>query len=201
MISTPKPSQLGDLVRPAARRVRAIFARTLHPARRRKAEEVVRSAVKPCGILFLCTGNICRSPYAEKAFRRDQAARGGSEPHVVSAGLLEAGRPSPEAAIRIARERGITLDEHRSRTFERSLIARVDLVIAMEEEHERRVSALLGTRPPGLLLLGDLDPIPPNRREILDPWGHPDQVFRESFERIDRCVARLGELLARPSRD
>jgi protein-tyrosine-phosphatase len=79
------------------------------------------------------------------------------------------------------------------------MLAEASLLIAMEAQHERSVSDLLGTRPPGLLLLGDLDPGPIHRREIVDPWGHSDQVFRESFERIDRCLARLGELLAEPT--
>ncbi len=199
MSSSLKSTWLGDLIRPAARQIRSSLARALHPARRRRAEEVVRAASKPCGVLFICTGNICRSPYAEKAFRRDQISEGWSPERVVSAGLLKPGRPSPEAAVRVARERGIALEDHRSQLLDRPLLAQAGLVIAMEAQHERRVSDLVGARPPGLFLLGDLDPTPPNRREIMDPWGHPDDVFRESFERIDRCLARLGELLAEPS--
>jgi protein-tyrosine phosphatase len=186
---------LVGLLRRPYRALRSFGDRSRHPSRRRRAEEIVLAVGQPRVVLFLCTGNICRSPYAEKVFRRLEAGSEGTRIDAASAGFLAAGRPSPESAVRVAGERGIFLQEHRSRQAERDLLARADLIVAMEAQHEEKAIVALGQAPRGLFLLGDLDPLLPTRREIQDPWGHDDRVFRESFERIDRCVARLGDLL------
>ena len=186
---------LVGLIKRPLRALRSYRDRSRHPSRRKRAEAVVAGVGQPRMVLFLCTGNICRSPYAEKVFRRAIAAREGARIEAASAGFLAPGRPSPEAALRIARERGIALEAHRSRTADGDLLAKADVVVAMEMAHEEKAIRALGRTPAAILLLGDLDPELPTRREIQDPWGHDDGVFKASFERIDRCVARLEHLL------
>ena len=46
-----------------------------------------------------------------------------------------------------------------------------------------------------VLILGDLDPLAPPTRTIIDPWGQPPDVFDESYARITRCVDELARLL------
>jgi protein-tyrosine-phosphatase len=192
---------LVSLLRRPFRALRALWETSRHPSRRRRAEEVVVAVGPPRLVLFLCTGNICRSPYAEKVFQRLGAGVEGPRIEAASAGFLAAGRSSPEPAVRIAGERGISLREHRSKQADGELLTQADLVIAMETAHAAKVLAVLGQAPRALLLLGDLDPLLPGRREIQDPWGHDDRVFKDSFERIDRCVARLGDLLRIEARE
>jgi protein-tyrosine-phosphatase len=75
------------------------------------------------------------------------------------------------------------------------MLADIDLVVVMERAHERKLQPILKGRDAPVILLGDLDPVPPDRREIQDPWGHPDEVFRDSFARIDRCLTALVQTL------
>lgn len=110
---------------------------------------------------------------------------------IASGGFLRSDRPSPPEAVRIAGERGIALGTHRSRAVDAQMLADVDLVVVMEVAHERKLRQLPEGRSVPTILLGDFDPESPNRREIRDPWGHPDEVFHLSFERVERCLGAL----------
>ena len=185
-----------DLLRPPIRALRSFRDRARHPMLRRRAERVVSGLSRPQTILFLCTGNICRSPYAEKVFERSQRAGLAPKVTVLSAGFLESGRPSPEEAVRIARERGISLETHRSRQATAETLLACDLLVCMEPAHEASLTQMLGkNHAANVILLGDLDSETPERREIVDPWGRGDRAFVSAFERIDRCTSRLGNLL------
>jgi protein-tyrosine phosphatase len=185
-----------DLLRPPIRALRSFRDRARHPILRRRAEKVVRGVSRPQTIVFLCTGNICRSPYAEKVFERSQRAGLAPKVTVLSAGFLAPGRPSPEEAVRIARDRGISLEAHRSRQASPESLAACDLLVCMEPAHLAAIAQMLGPRhAANVVLLGDLDSETPERREIVDPWGRGDRFFVAAFERIERCAARLGALL------
>ncbi|MEX1256040.1 MAG: hypothetical protein WEG36_00325 [Gemmatimonadota bacterium] len=166
----------------------------LHPLRRRRARGILRGTQHPRSVLFLCTGNICRSPYAEKVFGRFLSDGEKAAVEVFSAGFLGADRRSPEEAVVAAALRSVSLDSHRSRTVDRALLSRADIVVAMEVDHLRRLRSVQGSEPLPSILLGDLDPETPRRREIQDPWGHPPEVFDASFDRIDRCLGELAKL-------
>jgi protein-tyrosine phosphatase len=179
--------------------VRSVRDRTLHPIRRRRARQIVREVSQARSVLFLCTGNICRSPYAEKAFRRilDETGADGSgrAMRIESGGFLGADRPSPPEAVRLAAVDGVHLADHRSRTVDAEMLDGVDLVVVMERAHERKLRKVPGGASVPAILLGDLDIALPDRREIKDPWGHPDEVFVSSFVRVQRCLVELaGEL-------
>jgi hypothetical protein len=79
------------------------------------------------------------------------------------------------------------------------MLADAGLVVVMESEHRRRMKVFGDGPGISIVMLGDLDPGSPGRRDILDPWGQPDELFREAFDRIDRCVDRLLALLPKES--
>ena len=184
-----------DVARWAFRAALALNARMRHRRRRQRAEEALASHRQPGSLLFVCTGNVCRSPYAERAFLRVLEPPGVAGMSVGSAGFLKAGRPSPQAAVRIAAERGIALVEHRSRELDEELVERSEIVIVMDAGHQRRLRRFVRNRETSIVLLGDLDPELPSRLGILDPWGRDDDVYRKVFARIDRCVDRLAFLI------
>lgn len=84
-------------------------------------------------ILTICTGNICRSPFAERLL----AARLGAQFTVASAGTSAMlGDPMQETMQRLATDMGVRWDEeHRGRALTQSLVAQADLVLCMEREH------------------------------------------------------------------
>ncbi len=93
-------------------------------------------------ILLICTANVCRSPMAE-ALLTGVLSRRGVKAEVVSAGLLEAGRPmAPEAINAVASDGAVTVGR-RSRTLEPHEVVDADLVLGMTREHVREVVVLV----------------------------------------------------------
>jgi len=184
------PSLRGTL-----RFVRHLPDRLLHVARRRRALNRVQERKGRPSVLIICHGNICRSPYAEAALRR-ASARNGIEPiQVDSAGFIGPGRRPPSNAREVARERGIDLDTHVSKVVSPGVVAASDLIVVMDVRQGRAIAQRFEPPQGSILLLGDLDPEPIQRRTILDPINQSEAFFQSVYTRVDRCVSALAEAL------
>jgi protein-tyrosine phosphatase len=96
-------------------------------------------------VLFVCTGNICRSPTAEGAFRRALKTAGlEALVEVDSAGThgYHVGEPPDERSVRHARERGIDIAGLRARRVREADFDAFDLILAMDREHLQHLRAL-----------------------------------------------------------
>ena len=106
-------------------------------------------------ILFVCTGNICRSPTAEGVLRHKAAARGLA--HVVAASAAthayHIGAPPDERTRRHALARGYDLAAQRARQVRPADFAEFDRILAMDREHHRLLSRLAGPSPRARLRL------------------------------------------------
>ena len=190
-----------DAVRPLLRAVRHGPDRLLHPFRRRRLLARLRRAPTPGSALFICLGNINRSPFAAAAFEREMASKGCNTLRVRSAGFIGPGRPVSEAAQRLGAERGLDLTGHVSRLIDPAEVCETDLVVVMDVKQRRRVARETGRRKRDIVVLGDLDPAHIVRRVVQDPYGHPREVFERVFDRIDRCVDVLaGATCTEPGR-
>jgi protein-tyrosine phosphatase len=152
------------------------------------------------GILFVCMGNICRSPAAEGYMRHLIAQRGLSgRIRVDSAGTLgyHAGSPPDSRMIREAADRGYEL-KHAARQVRSSDFDRFDYIIAMDEDNLNYLKAMPrnshGKAYVGLLL--DEWPGAPVR-EVPDPYyGRTQEAFRKSLDLIERgCEALLARIV------
>jgi protein-tyrosine phosphatase len=184
------------LVRPARRlaaRVRDRVDGGLHPRRHQRVLARLRE-LQPRSVLFLCLGNVCRSPYAERVL----AARGPEGVQVASAGFIKPGRPPAHLAIEVASDRGIQHSDHRSRVVTPDDLRSLDVIFFFDRYNKARLMASEGVREDRVFWLGDLEPEYGGRRAILDPWGKPREEFERVFDRIDRCVARLHGVLQEP---
>jgi protein-tyrosine phosphatase len=177
---------------PAWRRIARTLKRTreqlLHPMRRAAALRTVAALQGPQRLLFVCLGNICRSPYAHQR----AATLLASTAHTVrSGGFVGPGRRAPDEAQAAALERGIRLADHVSAPLPESLVRESTLIVVMDEPQSRRVRSMLGRDSAAVVLLGDFDPHSIETRIVRDPWKKPVEEFRHCYSRIDRCVEAL----------
>ena len=139
-------------------------------------------------IVFVCTGNICRSPYAEVRARDAGVA-------AASFGLrARSGDKANSAAIRNAARRGVALDTHRARIAHDVDIAAGDLLIGFEPQHAALLEALFGGRNGVAVTLLGLW-AHPAFPYIHDPYGLSDAYFEQCYARIDRPLAALVQHL------
>jgi len=186
------------MLRSIARSIRYAPDRLFHRRRESRARGVL--AARTGGrVLFVCHGNICRSPYGEHALRRELAAEGVQSWSVESAGFVKPDRPSPVEARVVASRRAVDLEPHRSRTMTTELISGFDLIYVMSSSQARSICELFGARPESVWILGDLDPAAIVKRTIRDPVEQPEEVFEQVYDRIDRCVRVIAKLLSAPA--
>jgi protein-tyrosine-phosphatase len=176
------------------RTARTLTNRLLHPFRRTLARRRLRG-IDPRSVLFVCHGNVCRSPFAAAVFARASANWDSGPPGIRSAGFIGPNRSPPPEALLAAERAGFDLTSHRSAIFTPVDIKSADLVVVMAPAQARGIRRRFRDAASRVLILGDLDPLAPATRTIIDPWGQPPEVFDESYGRINRCVAELARLL------
>ena len=146
-------------------------------------------------VLFVCLGNICRSPMAECVLK-DMVRRLGAEDDffIDSAATSdeEFGNPIyPPARAKLQRE-GIPLTGHRARQMQRADYASFDLILGMEQANIRRILRITGGDPEGKVRrLLDGTPRP---RDIADPWytGDFDVTYSDITEGCRSLLTALG---------
>ena len=150
----------------------------------------------PQSVLFVCKGNICRSPFAE--YLASKLAREGALSRIKfgSAGLhVRQPLPSPEHAIAVAKRFGVDLDCHRSQPISSALVEAYDMVVAMEAWQYAELQSSFAPHQGKMFLLPLLDPNGPGQQRgyaafnIPDPYGGPASAFEKCFDRISRCIA------------
>ena len=153
-----------------------------------------RAPDEPCRLLFLCTGNTCRSPMASGRAQQLLDSWGWSGIEVRSAGVATfPGSPASGGALRAAEVYGVDLTSHESVQLTEAVVRWADLILAMSEGHVRTVAELGGTGKAELITRfaatgagegegGDSG--------VLDPVGGDDALYRETFEQLSDLVVR-----------
>ena len=142
-------------------------------------------------VLFICTGNLCRSPLASALFSR-LAAEAGLSVEALSAGLYASpGARPPAEALAIAKEAGLDLSGHGAAPVSRDVFEASDLVLVVERFQASELRALFPGGADKIHLLSDFATGPHRGREIADPFGRSLPYYRASFEEIRECVAGL----------
>lgn len=142
-------------------------------------------------ILFLCHGNICRSPFAERYTRQQLAARGLNGITVTSSGLLDHGdQQSPLNARTAARRWGVDLTDNGSTHANAEAIEQADLILLMDYRNYHNFTTQFPDAADRMFLLGIFD----DREEvpISDPYRDTLEAFGRSYDRI---VASVNGLL------
>lgn len=149
-------------------------------------------------ILFVCLGNICRSPLAEAALRHE-AATHGADLIVDSAGTGDwnVGDPPDPRALAEARRHGIDMSEYRARQVERDDFHRYDHIIAFDEQN---LADLIALAPPDgrasvSLLLDHVEGM--EGQAVADPYFGEDEGFSLTWRQVSLAARALVEKFAR----
>lgn len=149
-------------------------------------------------LLFVCTGNLCRSPAAETMFNA-RAREVGLDWYAESAGLSAVeGEPATEDMRSALAEVGFPADAHRSRRTERRIVEQADLILTMTPRQREGLRGLLAGKSGAT----NLYTLPEYLGEsasagIPDPLGYPLSTYRASvrqiYEYVEMLLKRLGD--------
>lgn len=146
-------------------------------------------------LVFVCWGNICRSPMAERVAIREAGER-RQELEVESFGLSseEAGNPIDRRAQQVLRANGYEAGGHRARKITAADVADADLVVAVEPYQVETLRTLApGAR---IALLNDFNPAKPKNEPLADPWYGDQAGFEETLDDIESAMPGILDAIS-----
>lgn len=154
-------------------------------------------------ILFVCTGNTCRSPMAQAMFEQmaDDSDVLRSSLEIGSAGTFASdGAQATEPAVRVMESLyGIEMKKHRARQITPEIAEEADLILAMEASHIEEMLAICPEAEPKMsTLLGYIHGIqgfPGEGYDIGDPYKEPVEVYEECAKQIEQALQILKNIL------
>lgn len=149
-------------------------------------------------IIFVCTGNTCRSPMAQAIFAELARESGiDSEYSAESAGVFaEAGAPASLAAVSTLRQKGIDITRHAARQLDNELAKDADLIIAMTKAHKSVVIGMGQEYKDKVFTLSEWSEPSSENADIFDPYGagadEYNRVYEQLYDYISSAVSNLG---------
>jgi protein-tyrosine phosphatase len=158
-----------------------------------KNPKIVRVAKTARKVLFVCFGNIMRSPMCEYLMNRELAQLGNPQFAITSAGLNAVpGNPAHSWAIAAAREFGISLEHHRARLLTREMIDQADAIFAMDYQNQVQLLSRWPSAENKLFMLAAYSSQEYRPVEIVDPYYLGQPQTRTCFDILNTCIQNLA---------
>jgi len=147
-------------------------------------------------ILFVCIGNICRSPFAQVLFTKLVRQEGHKGFHAESAGLLALpGNSATFLAQKVAVEHGVDLAGHKAKRLSQKLVDWSELILVMEKSHKDELLADFPEAADKTFLMRRFARFGSRSRGIADPYGLQYDAYRFCYLDIEDAVSGIMDFL------
>jgi len=142
-------------------------------------------------ILFVCTGNTCRSPMAE-GLLKDMAEKRGLKLEVTSAGVFAFdGQEVSKEAVEVMKEENIDIAKHRARIIHRDMVESANLILTMSKSHKRELLRKYDFIKDKIYTLKEY--AYGREEDILDPFGRGVKAYKKAKEEIKEALKEIIE--------